>query len=207
MTDILALVQGDAGPGDALHERHRRAAVDIGAVEFLLADDAEDAGRRRQRGHAGGDQRVGDFLAVGVEVELLLIDGNDDLHRTFRQSAERILADVLGFLGLGLVPDLGRCRRAPASARRQNRARKRCRSRQAGEDAKRRACIQYALSAPAKGTHDSSSKILQNTEAPHHHAPPGAVEINPLWFIEDTAVTPAEVHDCGTSAKALANSS
>src|ERR1700719_57568 len=92
-------------------------------------------------------------------------------------------------------------------APRQTRARKRYRSRQAGETAKRRACIQYALSAPAKGTHDSNSKILQNTEAPHHHAPPGTVEINPIWFIEDTAVTPSEVHDCGTSANALPNSS
>src|ERR1700732_4180200 len=105
MTDILALVQRDAGPGDALHERHRRTAIDIRAVEALLAEDAEYAGRRRQRGYTGGDQRVGDFLAVGVEVELLLIDGNDDLHRTFRQRAERILADVLGFLGLRLVQD------------------------------------------------------------------------------------------------------
>src|SRR5580693_5833530 len=93
-----------------------------------------------------------------------------------------------------------------ASARRQTRARKRYRSRQAGENAKRRACTQCAKSAPAKGTHDSSSKILQNTEAPHHHALPGTIEINPIWFIEDTAVTPAQVHDCGTSAKALANS-
>src|SRR5580658_4634226 len=111
MTDILALVQGDAGPGDALHERHRRAAVDIGAVEALLADNAEYPGRRRQSGHAGGDQRFGDFRTVGIEVELLLIDGNDDLHRTFRQHAERFLADVFGFLGLGLVPDPRRCRR------------------------------------------------------------------------------------------------
>src|ERR1700731_891067 len=94
-----------------------------------------------------------------------------------------------------------------ASARRQIRARKRNRSRQAGENAIRRAYTQYAMSAPAKGTHDSSSKILQNTEAPHHHALPGTVQINPIWFIEDTAATPAEVHDCGTSAKALANSS
>src|ERR1700730_5869923 len=94
----------------------------------------------------------------------------------------------------------------PASAPRQTRARKRYRSRQAGETAKRRACTQCAKSAPAKGTHDSNSKILQNTEAPHHYAPPGTVQINPIWFIEDTAVTPAEVHDCGTSAKALANS-
>src|ERR1700675_1903328 len=94
----------------------------------------------------------------------------------------------------------------PTSARRQTRARKRYRSRQAGENAKRRAYTQYAMSAPAKGTHDSSSKILQNTEAPHHHALPGTVEINPIWFIEETAVTPAEVYDCGTRAKALAHS-
>src|SRR5580692_12119014 len=111
MTDILALVQRDAGPSDALHERHRRTAVDIRAVEALLADDAEYASRRRQRGYAGGDQRIGDFLAVGVEVELLLIDGNDDLHRTFRQSAEWVLADVFRFPGLGLVPGPRRCRR------------------------------------------------------------------------------------------------
>src|SRR5580700_1834529 len=91
--------------------------------------------------------------------------------------------------------------------RRRQRVRRRRRLRHAGEDAKRRACIQYAMSAPGQRNPDSNSKILQNTEAPHHHAPPVAVEINPLWFIEDTAVTPSEVHDCGTSAKALANSS
>ena len=33
MADIFTLVERDTGPGDALHVRHRRVAVDIGAVE------------------------------------------------------------------------------------------------------------------------------------------------------------------------------
>ena len=48
MADIFALMQRHARPGDALHEGHRRVAVDIGTVEDLLLDDAEHAERRRQ---------------------------------------------------------------------------------------------------------------------------------------------------------------
>src|ERR1700685_2409953 len=50
-------------------------------------------------------------------------------------------------------------------------------------------------------------QILPNTIARHHHAAPGDLEINSLWFIEDTAVTRSSPHDCGISPNALANSS
>src|SRR5580704_9032465 len=50
-------------------------------------------------------------------------------------------------------------------------------------------------------------QILLNATARRYHAASGDLEINSLWFIEDTAVTPSSAHDCGTSANALANSS
>ena len=115
MADIFALMQRDARPGDALHEGHRRIAVDIGAVEDLFLDDAEDAQRGRQAGHAGGDRGVRDVRAVAVEMQLLLIDGNEDLQRTLRNIAERFLADVFGFFMRGLISGL----RAPPPARSQ----------------------------------------------------------------------------------------
>ena len=40
-------MHGDARPGNPLHVGHRRAAVDIGVVKFVLLNDAEDAHRRR----------------------------------------------------------------------------------------------------------------------------------------------------------------
>ncbi len=42
----VARMQRDAGPGDALHVRHRGVAIEIGAMPDLFADDAEYAGGR-----------------------------------------------------------------------------------------------------------------------------------------------------------------
>ena len=72
-------------------------------------------------GHPGRDQRVRHVVAVAVEVDLLLIDGNEDLQRTLGESAERILA-VLGFLGLGLVAYLREAGAASARTEETERA-------------------------------------------------------------------------------------
>src|SRR6516164_8816342 len=45
-----AFVQRHPRPGDALHVRHRRIAVEIGVVIAVLLDDAEDARWRRTAG-------------------------------------------------------------------------------------------------------------------------------------------------------------
>jgi hypothetical protein len=55
VADIRAFMHGDARPGDALHVRHRRIAVDVRTMEELFLDDAEDAERRRMARYAGGD--------------------------------------------------------------------------------------------------------------------------------------------------------
>ena len=102
MAKILTLMQGR--PGDALHIRHRRAAVDVGFVVALPADDAEDAHRGGMARYAGRDRRVRYVLPVAVEVQLLLVDGNDDLQRTRGNIAEGPAADMLGRLLLVLGP-------------------------------------------------------------------------------------------------------
>src|SRR5690242_875142 len=84
----MRMQPGDAGPGDPLHEGHRRAAVEIGFVVALLVDDAEHAHRRRMPRYSGRDRRVNDMRSVAVEVELLLVDRNDDLQRPRRNIAE-----------------------------------------------------------------------------------------------------------------------
>src|SRR5580692_2027681 len=89
MADVLAFMERYARPGDALHERHRRAAVDIGPVKDLLLDDVKDTERSRQAWHASRHRRIGDVLAVAVDMQLLLIDRNDDFNWPFRDIAER----------------------------------------------------------------------------------------------------------------------
>jgi len=122
MADTFAFVHGDARPGDALHVRHRRTAVDVRAVEDLFLNDAEDAQRRRQARHSGRDRRIRDMHAVAVKVQLLLIDRNENLQRPFLNLAERFPVDAIGSLCLvdfmcsvmfvpATVPVSGRCRR------------------------------------------------------------------------------------------------
>ena len=74
-----AFVQRDPRPGDALHVRHRRIAVEIGVVIAVLLDDAEDARRRRMAGHAGGDRPLRHAHAIAKERHFLVADRNDDL--------------------------------------------------------------------------------------------------------------------------------
>ena len=107
MAQIHALVQGDARPGDALHEGHRRIAVNIRVMEAILLDDAEHAHRSRMLGHAGRNGRIRHLHAVAIEMEALLIDGDENLQRTARDISERIFADVVGFLDLPGGLDLG----------------------------------------------------------------------------------------------------
>ena len=83
-----AFVQRHPGPGDALHEWHRRIAVQIGAVVAVLLDDAEDAHRSRMSGHAGRDRPLRDPHAVAEKRHPLVIDRDDDLQRTLRHFAE-----------------------------------------------------------------------------------------------------------------------
>src|SRR5262249_26402510 len=73
-----AFVHGDTGPGDPLHEIHRRVVIDIGAVPAILLDDAEHPGRRRMARHPGRDARMRDGFTVGIEGEPLLVDRDDD---------------------------------------------------------------------------------------------------------------------------------
>ena len=54
--------------------------------------------------YAGRDRRVRYVLPVAVEVQLLLVDGNDDLQRTRGNIAEGPAADMLGRLLLVLGP-------------------------------------------------------------------------------------------------------
>ena len=102
-----ALMHRDAGPGDALHVGHRRAAVEIGLVVDALFQDAEHALRRRMTGHAGRDLRMRDRHAAGIERQLLLLDRDDDVQRAGRK--------LLGVLADSLASCfLLRCRRRAA---------------------------------------------------------------------------------------------
>ena len=61
-----ALVHGDAGPGEALHVGHGRVVIEVGTVDALFADDAEDAVRCWVIGHAGRDWR--DFVKAAFVI-------------------------------------------------------------------------------------------------------------------------------------------
>ena len=72
-------MQRDARPGEALHVRHRRAAVDVGAVHLVLLNDAEHAHRGRMPLHARRYRAFGEQPVAVVDAHLLLLDrdGND----------------------------------------------------------------------------------------------------------------------------------
>src|SRR5262245_8220626 len=80
-----ALMDRYARPSNPLHERHRRIAVEIGAVELLLADDAEDAGRCGMAGNSSGYPRMGDGNATGVKRHALIADRDSDQQRALRR--------------------------------------------------------------------------------------------------------------------------
>ena len=60
-----ALVHRNAGPGQPLHERHRRAAIDVRPVPALFFEDREDTRWRRMPRNARGYQPAR-ILAVGI---------------------------------------------------------------------------------------------------------------------------------------------
>ena len=86
MAGEIAGVQRDAGPGDALHERHLAVLVEVGAVILLLLHDGEDAGRRLVADRAGGDRRLHD-LALGVVDRDALVAERDDGHQRLGRAA------------------------------------------------------------------------------------------------------------------------
>ena len=88
-----ALVHGDTRPGEALHEWHRRAAIDVRVVPALFFEDREDARRRRMPGNARRYQPARIFAVGVVECHMLL--GERD-HR--EQGTGRFLNSALGSL-------------------------------------------------------------------------------------------------------------
>ncbi len=76
-----AKMHGDAGPGDPLHERHRRAGIDIGAMETLAADDAENALGRRMSWNPCRDRRTDDKAVVIIDRHALVGDRGDEEQR------------------------------------------------------------------------------------------------------------------------------
>ena len=73
-------MQRRAGPSDPVHERHRRAAIDVGVMESLLLEDAENAGLGGMAGHAGRDLGRGDQRRAAIDIELLLLERDDEHH-------------------------------------------------------------------------------------------------------------------------------
>ena len=91
-----ALVHGHARPGDALHERHRRTAVDVGAVVAVLLDHAEHADRRREARAPARHRALRVEAAAAVGGDALLGDRDDDeMHRL---RLEGLVLDLLRLL-------------------------------------------------------------------------------------------------------------
>ena len=67
-----AQMHGNAGPRDALHKRHRCAAVDVGMVPALFPKDAEQANRRGMPPHAGGNARLREAAGAVVDSDMLI---------------------------------------------------------------------------------------------------------------------------------------
>ena len=86
-----ARMQRHARPSDALHERHRCTAVDVGAVPSLTVDDGEYARWGAMARHAGRDLETSD-LASGIVYRNMLIGERQDrkqrpVNNRFRASA------------------------------------------------------------------------------------------------------------------------
>ncbi len=93
-------MHGNAGPGDPLHVRHRRAAIDVGVVEFMLLDDAEHTHRRRMALHAGRHRGFREHAGAVVDRHLLPVDRHDDDQRPLRLGAGFLPGDAW-FLACG----------------------------------------------------------------------------------------------------------
>src|SRR5216683_2671583 len=77
-------MDGDARPRDPLHVRHRRAAIDVGVVQLLLLDDAENAHRRWMTGHAAGNRGFREKPGRVVNLQPLVLDRDRDDQRSLR---------------------------------------------------------------------------------------------------------------------------
>ncbi len=72
-----ARVERDTRPGQPLHERHRRAGVDVALVVARFLDDAEDAGRRAVALLAARNRGLRYPLGACVEGHALAIERDD----------------------------------------------------------------------------------------------------------------------------------
>ena len=82
-----------SGPCQALHERHRRAAVYVRPVKPVLLQDAEDTRRRGVALLAGGNPRRHENLVALIDGRLLVRQRHDDL--------DRVLLHLVGIPGRG----------------------------------------------------------------------------------------------------------
>jgi hypothetical protein len=78
---IVAGMQGDAGPGQPLHERHGRVAVEVGAVPFLLLQNRVHAFGRAVSLPARGHGRLADYPVTGIDRQRLPPQADDDVNR------------------------------------------------------------------------------------------------------------------------------
>ncbi len=72
-----ARVQGDAGPGDALHEGHVAVFIDVGGVHLLLLHHAVDAGGGLVAGRAARHRRLQDLALGVVDGDALIVERHD----------------------------------------------------------------------------------------------------------------------------------
>ncbi len=102
-------MQRDPGPGDALHVRHRRTAIEIGAVELVFLNDAEHAHRRRMAAHAGRHRRFREQAVGVVHLHRLVRDRHRNHQRSLRLAGLLVLQLKLAVDGgIGFRAALGR---------------------------------------------------------------------------------------------------
>ena len=75
-----ARMQGDPRHGQALHERHRGAAIDVGVVLHLLVEDGEHPGWGREAADAGRNDGGFDEPALVVDPQARAAERDDELH-------------------------------------------------------------------------------------------------------------------------------
>ena len=69
------------GPGEPVHPRHRRVAVDVRVMPPRLLHDREGADESRMGRGSRRYRRTGDQSRAAIDIDLLLADGDDDDHR------------------------------------------------------------------------------------------------------------------------------
>ena len=100
-------MHGDARPGDPLHVRHRRAAIDVGMVQLVFLDDAENAHRGRMTLHARGNRSFREEAVGVVDLQALFLDRDRDDQRSLRLGRFLLRRlDLLGLMTAGLLPPL-----------------------------------------------------------------------------------------------------